>query len=101
MYHRVPKRIHAHALVCYLALILHQVLRMRLTASNGQESAGRLLEQLRRIQHQTAQAGDGEVLCELTELDPVQKELLVAIGLQLPTPVAVRPPDEVWITVSL
>ncbi len=46
----------------------------------------RLLEQLRRIQHQTAQTGDGQKLRGLTELGAAQKELFAAIGLPLPTP---------------
>jgi len=90
VYHRLPRRIRAHALVCFLALILHRVLRMRLKASNRQESPGRLLEQLRRIQHQTAQTGDGQLLHGLTELGPAQKELFAAIALPLPTPAEVR-----------
>jgi hypothetical protein len=43
VYHRLPRRIRAHALVCFLALILHRVLRMRLKASQRQESPARLL----------------------------------------------------------
>ena len=91
VYHRLPRRIRAHALVCFLALILHRVLRMRLKASNRQESPARLLEQLRRIQHQTAQTGDGQVLRGLSELRAAQKELFAAIGLPVPTPDGVAP----------
>ena len=86
VYHRLPRRIRAHALVCFLALILHRVLRMRLKANNRQEPPARLLEQLRRIQHQTAQTGDGQLLRGLTELGAAQKELFAAIGLPVPTP---------------
>jgi hypothetical protein len=60
VHHRLPRRIGAHALVCILVLILHRVLRMRLKASNRRELAAKLLAQLRRIQHQTAQSGDGD-----------------------------------------
>jgi hypothetical protein len=91
VYHRLPRRIRAHALVCFLALILHRVLRMRLKASNRQESPARLLEQLRRIQHQTAQTADGQLLRGLTELGPAQKDLFAAIGLPMPTPDGVAP----------
>jgi transposase len=59
---RLPKRMRAHALVCFLALILHRVLRMRLKASNRQEPPVQLLEHLRRIQHQPAQTGDEQLL---------------------------------------
>lgn len=91
VYHRLPRRIRAHALVCFLALILHRVLRMRLNASNRQESPAWLLKQFRRIQHQAAHTGDGQLLRGLTELGAAQKELFAAIGLPLPTPDAVAP----------
>ena len=94
VYHRLPRRIRAHALVCFLALILHRVLRMRLKASNRQESPARLLEQLRRIQHQTAQTADGQLLRGLTELGAAQKELFAAIGLPMPTPDGVAPASQ-------
>ena len=86
VYHRLPKRIRAHALVCFLALILHRVLRMRLKASNRMESPGRLLDQLRRVQQQTARTPDGQTLRGLTELGAQQKDLFAALGVALPTP---------------
>ena len=54
MHHRLPRRIRAHALICFLALILHRVLRMRLKKANREESPGRLLDALKRIQQQAA-----------------------------------------------
>jgi Transposase DDE domain len=33
-YHRLPERIRAHASICFMALILHRVMRMRLRAGN-------------------------------------------------------------------
>src|SRR5438105_10086326 len=53
VYHRLPQRIRAHALVCFIALILHRVMRMRLKANHREESPSRLLEQLQRIHQQT------------------------------------------------
>ena len=35
VYHRLPDRIRAHAQICYLALVLHRVMRMRLNASGS------------------------------------------------------------------
>jgi len=92
VYHRLPKRIRAHALVCFLALILHRVLRMRLKASQREESPATLLAQLRRIHHQTAQTPEGHVLRGLTELGAPQKDLFAAVGLPLPTPTEVLVP---------
>ena len=35
VYHRLPERIRAHASICFMALILHRVMRMRLRAANA------------------------------------------------------------------
>ena len=49
VYHRLPKRIRAHALVCFMALILYRVMRMRLKANDRENSPTRLLQQQQRI----------------------------------------------------
>jgi len=66
---------------------------MRLKASDRQESPARLLEQLRRIHQQTAQTPDGQWLRGLTELGAAQRELFAAVGLPVPTPAGLMPPD--------
>ena len=86
VYHRLPRRIRAHSLICFMALILYRVMRMRLKASGRDESPTRLLEQLRRVQQQTVQTADGQTLSGLTELAPAQKSLFAALNLPLPTP---------------
>lgn len=93
VYHRLPRRIRAHALVCFLALILYRVLRMRLKAAKREESPTRLLEQLRRVQQQTVAAAGGRTLHGLTELSPEQKKLFTALELPLPTPTKLTAPD--------
>jgi len=35
VHHRLPERIRAHALICFLALVLHRVMRMRLKAAGN------------------------------------------------------------------
>ena len=92
VYHRLPQRIRAHAMVCFVALVLYRVMRMRLKASKREESPTRLLEQLRRIQHQTAKAQDGRKISGLTEINAVQKSLLLALKITAPTPGAVQNP---------
>jgi transposase len=92
VYHRLPQRIRAHAMVCFVALVLYRVMRMRLKASKREESPTRLLEQLRRIQHQTAKAQDGRKISGLTEINAEQKSLLSALKLAVPTPGAMQNP---------
>ena len=84
IHHRLPRRIRAHALVCFLALILHRVLRMRLKQADRAESPSRRLETLQRIQQQAATTPDGRILRGVTTLAPQQRELFAAIG--IPTP---------------
>jgi transposase len=38
VYHRLPQRIRSHALVCFMALILYRVMRMRLATAKRSES---------------------------------------------------------------
>ena len=89
VYHRLPKRIRAHALVCFLALMLHRVMRMRLKAGKREESPTRLLEQLRRIHRQTVKTAEGKTLSGLTEMTPQQRSLFAALELPSPTPEAI------------
>jgi transposase len=86
VYHRLPQRIRSHALVCFMALILYRVMRMRLSAAQRSESPATLLEQLKRIHQQTVQTADGKTLTGLTEMTPAQKSLFAALELALPTP---------------
>jgi transposase len=92
VYHRLPQRIRAHAMVCFVALVLYRVMRMRLKASKREESPTRMLEQLRRIQHQTVKAQDGRKISGLTEINAEQKSLLSALKLAVPTPGAMQNP---------
>jgi transposase len=86
VYHRLPQRIRAHALICFIALVLYRVMRMRLKAAKRSESPTTLLEQLRRIHQQTAVTAEGKTLTGLTEITAAQKSLFAALELNLPTP---------------
>ena len=92
VYHRLPKRIRAHALVCFMELILYRVMRMRLKANGRDESPTRLLQQLQRIHQQTVRTADGQALHGLTEMTPAQKSLFTALQLPIPTPAALSLP---------
>ena len=57
VHHRLPDRIRAHALICFLALVLYRVMRMRLKAKGHSASPRTALDLLARIQKHTAQCG--------------------------------------------
>lgn len=86
VYHRLPQRIRAHALICFMALVLYRVMRMRLKAAKRSESPTTLLEQLKRIHQQTVETSEGATLTGLTEITPAQKSLFAALDLTPPTP---------------
>jgi len=50
MHHRIELRIRAHALICFLALVLLRILRLKLKAQKSEFSPTGALSQLRSIQ---------------------------------------------------
>jgi transposase len=92
VYHRLPKRIRAHALICFMALVLYRVMRMRLKAAKRSESPTTLLEQLKRIHQQTVVTAEGKTLTGLTEITAAQKSLFAALDLTPPTPTDLEKP---------
>ncbi len=93
VYHRLPQRIRAHALICFMALVLFRVMRMRLKAAKRTESPTTLLESLKRIHQQTVETTEGQTLTGLTEITPVQKSLFAALELMPPTPSDLEKPS--------
>ena len=85
VFHRLPERIRAHALICFLALVLYRVLRMRLKASQSSYSPERALEIVRRIQFHQVALHQREAASGLTTLTPEQKGLFDAVNLPEPS----------------
>jgi len=85
IYHRLPDRIHAHASICFMALILYRVMRSRLKDSHSQISPERALDKLRRIQHQVVQVNDLEPIAGLSSINQEHTEILQALTIKKPT----------------
>ena len=84
VFHRLPERIRAHALICFLALVLYRVLRMRLKANNSPYSPERALEIVRRIQFHQVTLHQRQAASGLSTMTPEQKELFDLIDLPEP-----------------
>ena len=84
VYHRVPERIRAHASICFMALILHRVMRSRLKAADAGYTPERALEQLQRIQHHRVRLNGGEPVVGVSTLSTEQSEMLHALGIEKP-----------------
>ena len=84
VYHRLPDRIRAHAMICFMALILYRVMRQRLRASHTGLSPERALSLLRRIQHHRAKLPDDKTIAGISSMTAEQTDILSAIGVSKP-----------------
>lgn len=85
VFHRLLDRIRAHALICFLALVLYRVLRMRLKARDSQLSPERALEIVRRIQFHQITLHQRQSASGLSAMTPEQKDLFETIELPEPS----------------
>ena len=85
VYHRLPDRIRAHAAICFMALILHRVMRHRLKAAHTGLSPERALDYLRRIQHHQIRLNASEPLTGVSAISAEQTEVLNALNVKKPT----------------
>ncbi|AXQ93983.1 IS1634 family transposase (plasmid) [Cereibacter azotoformans] len=83
VHHRLPDRIRAHALICFLALVLYRVMRMRLKAKGHTASPRTALDLLARIQRHRAKIGERTVN-GLSVTTPQQMELFDTLNLPKP-----------------
>ena len=84
VYHRLPKRIKAHAMICFIALILHRVMRMRLKARGSDYSPEHALEQLGRIQHHKANLNNNLVE-GLSSISSEQLDIFSTLDIKKPS----------------
>ena len=85
MFHRLPDRIRAHAQVCFIALVLHRVMRMRLKAAGHKASPERALELLRRLQRHRIHLPGEQSVTGLSTISAEQAELFTSLKLPKPT----------------
>ena len=83
VHHRLPDRIRAHALICFLALVLYRVMRMRLKANGHDASPRTALDLLARIQKHTAHIGE-RTFNGTSKTTPEQLDLFDALSLPRP-----------------
>jgi transposase len=83
VHHRLPDRIRAHALICFLALVLYRVMRMRLKAKGHAASPRTALDLLARIQKHTAHIGK-RTFNGISRTTPQQLDLFDALSLPKP-----------------
>ena len=83
MHRRIELRIRAHALICFLALVLHRLLRLKLKRAESDFSPTRALAELRTIQRHAVTVGT-VVHAGLSTIAPLQKALFEQLKFELP-----------------
>ena len=84
VFHRLPKRIKAHAAICFMALILYRIMRLKLKAANTTLSPERALESLRRIQRHRIQLNGNQPVEGISTITAEQTTVFQALGVRKP-----------------
>lgn len=84
VHHRLPDRIRAHALICFLALVLHRILRSRMRATGSTLSPSRALALLRQVQHIDLSINQQPAV-RSSVITPEQRDLFAQMRLLAPT----------------
>jgi transposase len=85
VYHRLPERIRAHAMLCFMALIVYRVMRQRLKLAKSDLSPERALAQLRRIQRHSVRINNADPISGVSTINSLQSSLYAALNLKKPT----------------
>jgi transposase len=85
VYHRLPERIRAHTMICFLALVIHRVMQARLKRASLDLSPERVLYMLKGVQKHRAQLASAKVLEGVTTLKAEQRLLFEALEVNPPT----------------
>jgi transposase len=85
VYHRLPERIKAHAMLCFMALIVYRVMRQRLKLAKSDLSPERALAQLRRIQRHSVRINGAPPISGVSTINTEQTAVYAALSLKKPT----------------
>ena len=85
VHHRLPERIRAHTMICFLALVIHRVMRWRIKGKQLPFSPEYVLEKLKAVQHHRVRLATGTVLDGVTAISAEQRNLFEAIDVPPPT----------------
>ena len=84
VYHRLPQRIRAHAMLCFMALILHRVMRHRLKLAKSELSPEQAMAQLRRIQRHSVSINRAAPMVGVSSVNIEQAKVLAALNVKKP-----------------
>lgn len=82
VYHRLPQRIRAHAMVCFLALIVYRVMRQRLKLAKSDLSPEKALLQLIRIQRHKVRINNAHLFAGISSINDLQTQVLESLNIK-------------------
>ena len=85
VFHRLPERIRAHASICFLALVLHRVMRQRLKLAGSTLSPEAALRQLRRVQRHRVRIDGAEPIAGISTIHQDQADTQDALKIKKPS----------------
>ena len=85
VFHRLPDRIRAHASICFMALVLHRVMRQRLKLAGSALSPDAALRQLRRIQRHQVRIDNAAPIAGISTIHADQTDTLAALQIKKPS----------------
>ena len=85
VYHRLPERIRAHACICFMALIVHRIMRQRLKEGQAGISPERALQTLKRIQHHRVSINGSDPMSGVGTISPEDAKVFKALKVNLPS----------------
>lgn len=85
VYHRLPQRIRAHAMLCFIALIVYRVMHQRLKLAKSDLSPEKALAQLRRIQRHSVSINAATPISGISTINAQQSNVFAALNLKKPT----------------
>ena len=84
VYHRLPERIRAHAMLCFMALLIYRVMRQRLKMANSELTPERALAQLRRIQSHRVSINAAKPIAGISVINDQQASVYASLKVRKP-----------------
>jgi transposase len=85
VHHRLPQRIRAHAMLCFVALIVYRVMRQRLKLAKSELTPEKALAQLRHIQRHSVTINAGTPISGISTINAQQSNVFAALKLKKPS----------------
>jgi transposase len=85
-HHRLPQRIRAHAMLCFIALIVYRVMRQTLATGKSDLSPEKALAQLRRIQHHSVRINAAAPISGISTVNALQSNVFAALNTEKTDP---------------